>query len=413
MKKNVFLKSRVRSIPLGVNNTDEKTVTILSSLARNNVGENVSEKNFSYRLRDILSFPVDAQESYDPSTFPVAAIEHDKNRLRRARLLGKFSPPSGSIFFSVHNYFLNKTRRLLYYYSVLSERNFFRYFVFLIVLLGVTIGLSYSLRKNKVNIVSSLSIKTLNKDNVDKGNTGLNIRHKITRRLLEDGSEVDMGPSAVSVSNSSNISNILFKNHTDMDKSVVHPLEKKNREKENSLIGESKVFINKGKGRSSIVSGKILWSLQQEKSQGLKGLVIKGDIPMIDNEFSASIILKCNADIALSVTHVMEIMFSFSPESKDAIIDLRQISMRKTENSPSIFMDYNIFMISKNSYLISLKDFEEDSFRNSKILEESRLIDIPITYRSGKKIILTIDKGKAGTEIFKSAIMQWENRSKQ
>ncbi|MEG8099220.1 hypothetical protein [Candidatus Liberibacter brunswickensis] len=413
-KKNVFIKSRLITNSSSLNdNKNEQTSSILSSKVKNEVGTILSSKHFSCRLRDILSFPVNAQQRYNPSIFPFTAIEHDKSCFRRANLLGRFSSSSNSIFSSVQNYFINIKRKLPYFYSGISERNFFKYFIFLIVLIIMTMGLSYFLIKTKVSVTNFLSRKSLNKDIYDNKNVLSNIRPKITRRLLEDGSEVDMGPSTVSADSSSNISNIMFKNHIDKNEVITPPLERKKIEEVSSLTGESKVFINKGKGRSSVLSGKILWSLQQEQPQGAKGLIVKGYIPIINNAFSASFILKCNHDISLSVTHIMEIDFSFPQGSQDSVVDLRQISMRRTENSPSVFIDSNIFMISKNSYLISLKSSAEDFFKNSKILEESLLIDIPITYRSGQKVILTIDKGQVGTDIFKAAIMQWENRFKK
>ncbi|ACT57085.1 hypothetical protein Q7M76_02920 [Candidatus Liberibacter asiaticus] len=411
-KENIFLEPRLRSISSILrSNKHKKLANILSVQGKSRTNTNLSPKNFSCRLREILSFSVNTQHEYDSSVSPVAAIEHDKSRLRRGKLAGIFSFPTGSIFWSVHNYFFNKTRGLLSFYSALSEHHLFKYFVFLIILLGMAIGVSYSIGKSKGSITHFLRRESLDGGNVDKKNVFSGIRPKITRRLLEDGSEVDVGPSTIPVADFANTSNIAFKNYIGGDENSTFVLGKKEIEEGNPLIGEGRVFINKGRGQSSILSGKILWSLQQEKSQGLKGLVIKGDIPMIDNAFSASMTLKCNADISLSITHVMEIMFSFPKESQDAVVDLRRISMRKTDNSPSVLIDSNIFVISKNSYLISLKGSEEDPFRNSKILEEYRFIDIPITYRSGQKILFTIDKGKKGADIFKSAIMQWENRS--
>ncbi|MFV0255889.1 hypothetical protein AYO25_01615 [Candidatus Liberibacter solanacearum] len=410
-KKNIFLTSRLTSISSILRNRKhKKTVDIVSTK-----GNKKTTTHRPYQLRDILHLSSNVQQGSNAQILSMESIEYNKNRLRRDKLLRKFSVSSSrSIFFLLQSYFSNKIRVFLSSYTALSEYHFFKQSVFLVVFLGMMMGLSYSFWQNKVSFSHILENKISNRDSDNKKVLhSLGSRPKITRRLLANGSEVDMGTAISSPINSSNTSNVFFKNHIDSnDQAVSHILESKKSGTENPIDEDGRVFINQGSGRSSIFAGNIFWSLQKEKTQGLKGLVIKGDIPTINNAFSASITLKCNADIALSVTHLMEITFSFPKESQNSIVDLRQISMRKTENSPSILIDSNIFRISKNSYLISLKGDAEDFLRNSKILEEYRWIDIPITYHSGQKITLTIDKGKVGSDVFKSAVMDWKDHSK-
>ncbi|MBY7648922.1 MAG: hypothetical protein C4617_00110 [Candidatus Liberibacter europaeus] len=402
-KNRLLIASRLPISSVLRNIDASKMRSEMPSAQRNrNLLYNFISKNLLYKLRSIFSFQGNSQHKYNQLVVSINAdLEHDKTIFRRFNL-EQLSSLISTILFSIQKILFN-TERFFVSFSTLYDRKIMKFSVVFIMFLGVFMGISYSFSKNRGGGLNIFSSETV--DNNIRDKKLFNIRPKITRRLLADGSEIDMGSSNASNIANSSLNNALFTSYSKGDKDSSLHISKSNTLEDVNYVEEgNRVFVNKGYDKFLAVPTNVVWSLQQ----GLQGLMIKGDISTISNELSASIILKRNVDIALPATHSMEIIFSFPKERQGvSVVDLRQISMRKTEKGPSVLFDSNIFRIAKDSYSILLKD----SLDNAKILSEYRLIDIPITYSGGKRVVLTIDKGRIGEDIFKMAISNWEGKN--
>ncbi len=57
--------------------------------------------------------------------------------------------------------------------------------------------------------------------------------------------------------------------------------------------------------------------------------------------------------------------------------------------------------------MIALNDFPEAVTTNTELLRSRSWIDIPLTYRNGRRALLTLEKGPTGTEAFNKALQAW------
>ncbi|AHA28360.1 hypothetical protein [Candidatus Liberibacter americanus] len=356
---------------------------------------------------NIFRFSSYSQHSYNNKSIFINA-DYTQGVLKKIGL-EQFSCINNYLFIVIKKYFLSKEYGFLSFFFKLYDNNILKYSAISFIFLGCFIGISYSISKSQVNTIGYIN-KLLDNNSKNKLSVLTNTVPKITRRLLADGSEVDMDSSNASDLSNPSFNNVFVHNSLVDDKDVnnnVVSLSKGSKlEKTAGNEGASIAFINKGYGNPLAFAKNIAWSLQE----GSQGLMIKGNIPTIGSDLSALIVIKRNFDISLAATHLIEIVFSLEKGNQGGdITDLRQISMRKTEKGPGVFFDSNIFRTAKNSYLISLKN----SLNNSEVLSEYRWMDIPITYSNGKRIILTIDKGRTGADIFKMAISNWESQTKK
>ena len=63
--------------------------------------------------------------------------------------------------------------------------------------------------------------------------------------------------------------------------------------------------------------------------------------------------------------------------------------------------------ITEDFHMIALNDFAEAIARNTELLRDRNWIDIPITYRNGRRALITLDKGASGVEAFDTAMKAW------
>ena len=64
--------------------------------------------------------------------------------------------------------------------------------------------------------------------------------------------------------------------------------------------------------------------------------------------------------------------------------------------------------ITDDFHMIALNDYPEARTTNLDLLRSRNWIDIPITYRNGRRALLTLEKGPAGIEAFTTAIREWQ-----
>jgi len=63
--------------------------------------------------------------------------------------------------------------------------------------------------------------------------------------------------------------------------------------------------------------------------------------------------------------------------------------------------------ITDDFHMIALNDYPDARKANLDLLSSRDWIDIPITYRNGRRALLTMQKGTTGGEAFNAAIKEW------
>ncbi len=63
--------------------------------------------------------------------------------------------------------------------------------------------------------------------------------------------------------------------------------------------------------------------------------------------------------------------------------------------------------VTDDTYLVALNDFEDVMKANLDLLSTRGWIDMPISYRNGRRALLTLDKGAAGKAVFDQVIKEW------
>ncbi|WP_416795638.1 hypothetical protein [Ciceribacter azotifigens] len=245
---------------------------------------------------------------------------------------------------------------------------------------------------------------------------------KFTQRLLADGSEVDEGAGTAAANAGTEGRSISEQNvggsqpsgqagataggtaagaattppPVDMSKPVAG---------EKAFLYEERL----GQTAPTAITGAVEWTALNDTSEnGRPNPAIQGKLSIPDRGLSALITIKRNADNSLPASHLIEIVFSVPADFEGGAVDnVQRIAMKRTEQDRGDPLVAVSAKVTDDSYLIALNDFQDVVARNLDLLRTRNWIDIPVTYRNGRRALLTLDKGTAGVAVFDEVLKQW------
>lgn len=239
---------------------------------------------------------------------------------------------------------------------------------------------------------------------------------KFTQRLKADGSEVDEGkPTGGSgEGEGKSVAPQTVASNTPAETSA--PATGTNQPATPAAIPvgvAQKMFLYEERvGQTSPVAieGSVVWSLKHELADnGKNEAIVTGMVTAPDRGLSAQITVKRNLDPSLPASHLVEMVFSLPKDFDGGAIDsVQRVSMKQTEQDRGDPLIAVPAKITDDFHMIALNDYSDARAFNLKLLQTRNWIDIPLTYRNGRRALLTMEKGTTGMEAFSQAIREWQ-----
>jgi len=152
-------------------------------------------------------------------------------------------------------------------------------------------------------------------------------------------------------------------------------------------------------------SGETVWSRDVDE---LGSPVIKAAVSVPARNLTVNVLLRKNSDPALPASHLVEVNFSVTESFLGGgVASLPGILLKDQElaqGDPLIGASARIF---DNSFLFALSAAETDLAKNLTLVSERGWIDLPVVYSTGRKAIVTMEKGKDGNAIFEAVLAAW------
>ena len=160
-------------------------------------------------------------------------------------------------------------------------------------------------------------------------------------------------------------------------------------------------------GAASRSDAAIVWTLDQEApSPGQPAeAVVKGRLDIPGKPLSMVITIKRNTDEGLPASHIIELNFD-----GDEIDNVARFVMKASEQARGEGLVAVPAKIDTGYFLIALNNLPQAVETNSKLLLESDWIDIPLGYATGRRALVTLEKGVIGERVFREAFEDWKNR---
>lgn len=150
-----------------------------------------------------------------------------------------------------------------------------------------------------------------------------------------------------------------------------------------------------GQTTPTTVQGYIVWEARHETGDsGKPEPEIQGKLTIPERGLTALITFKRNTDSSLPASHLMEIVFSVPQNFEGGGIDsVQRVAMKTSEQDRGDPIVAVPAKITDDTFMIAFNDFAEVVARNVDLLRSRDWIDIPVTYRNGRRALITLDKG--------------------
>ena len=233
-----------------------------------------------------------------------------------------------------------------------------------------------------------------------------------TQRLLPDGNEVDEGLPPAGADSGPAVT--VAGQTTGSSSAPANPSSGQATSEPAPPVGAGqKMYLYEeqlGQSVPSSYQGTVEWELKQENNgTDVPEPVIEGTLNVPDAGLSGTITFRRNDDPSLPASHLVDIAFKLSDDFEGgAIENVQRISMKNTEAARGDPLVAVSAKITDDLYMLALNDFEQARAQNLALLRDRNWIDIPVTYRNGRRALLTLEKGTTGMAIFDRAIQEWQ-----
>jgi hypothetical protein len=180
-------------------------------------------------------------------------------------------------------------------------------------------------------------------------------------------------------------------------------------------VGQKAYLYEEGVGNSAATrdNAAIVWSTEQEApAEGMPPeSVIKGQLEVPGRGLTMDISIKRNVDESLSASHIIELVFETPPDFSGGNIDtLARFVMKANEQARGEPLVAVPVKIDSGFFMIALNNLEQARESNRRLLLDSSWIDIPLGYSTGRRALVTLEKGAIGDQVFRDAFADWDNR---
>ena len=244
---------------------------------------------------------------------------------------------------------------------------------------------------------------------------------KFTQRLTEEGEEIDPGPASGGAT---------VGEGTSIAAATQSSTEGGGEAAEASPAGESAATAGDGQlpvGQQAIFyeertssaagtaqQGATVWSLVEESPGGDQPPepAIRAEVTVPDKDIQVRVTIRRNVDQSLPASHIIEMIF-LTPEGfgGGGIENVLRVTMKESEQDPGNPLFGIPAKIADGFFLVALSDSPAEAEANTALLRRQGWMDIPVVYKSGRRALVTLEKGIPGEQVFNQALEAWQNDS--
>ena len=127
-----------------------------------------------------------------------------------------------------------------------------------------------------------------------------------------------------------------------------------------------------------------------------------------ETNINLRMVIRRNGDQSLPASHLVEMIFTV-PEgfAGGAIDNVQRMTFKDSEQAAGSPLIGVPAKIADNFFIIALDAAQSAVNTNTTLIQRQPWIDIPITYRTGRRALLTLEKGVAGDRVFDEVLKAW------
>ena len=177
-------------------------------------------------------------------------------------------------------------------------------------------------------------------------------------------------------------------------------------------VGQKAIFYEErtSAAQGSAEPGSTVWSVVQESPGGDRPAepAIRAEATIPGKDIQLRLTIRRNADPTLPASHIVEMIFltpdNFDGGGVDNVLRMAMKSSEQDAGNPLIGIPAKI---ADGFFLIAMNDNKAEMDANMNLLLRQSWIDIPIVYKSGRRALITMEKGIPGEKVFDDALKAW------
>ena len=178
-------------------------------------------------------------------------------------------------------------------------------------------------------------------------------------------------------------------------------------------VGQKAIFYEERTtvAQGSADTGSIVWSVVQESPGGdlPPEPAIRAEATIPGKELQLRMTIRRNADPTLPASHIIEMIF-LTPEGFEGggIENILRVSLKDSEQAAGSALLGIPAKIADGFFLVALNDTKPEMDANLNLLRRQQWIDVPLVYKSGRRALITMEKGIPGEKVFDEAMKAWQ-----
>jgi hypothetical protein len=178
-------------------------------------------------------------------------------------------------------------------------------------------------------------------------------------------------------------------------------------------VGQRAIFYEERTNteQGSANTGTVVWSLVKESPGGNLPAepAIRGEMSIPAKNLQLRITIRRNGDKTLPASHIVELIFLTPDNFEGGGIDsVLRMAMKDSEQAPGSPVIGIPAKIADGYFLLALNDGKAEIETNKTLLRRESWIDIPVVYKSGRRALVTLEKGIPGDKVFDDVLGAWE-----
>ncbi|URQ75174.1 MAG: transcriptional regulator [Candidatus Ochrobactrum gambitense] len=232
---------------------------------------------------------------------------------------------------------------------------------------------------------------------------------KLTQRLMPDGSETDEGPAGgaagLGEGKSTAASTPSGSQAGSQSGAPATPGEQTPASQQAVAVGQQALLYEErgGTESGSVEKGNVVWSVIQESpGDGQpEEPAVRGTVTMPTSNVQLKMTIRKNTDQSIPASHLIEMVFTVPEGFSGGVIDnVQRITFKDTEQAAGNPLIAVPSKIADNFFIIWLNDARTAQDTNLSLMRRLQWIDIPVSYRNGRRALISLEKGVPGEKAF-------------
>lgn len=231
---------------------------------------------------------------------------------------------------------------------------------------------------------------------------------KLTQRLMPDGSETDSGPAG-GANGIGEGTSTAASTPAPAPAETNPPAGAQPGQNQAVAVGQQALLYEErgGAGSDSVERGNVVWSVIEESPEDGQPAqpAVRATVTMPTSKVELKMTIRKNTDQSIPASHLIEMVFTVPEGFSGGVVDnVQRVTFKDTEQAAGNPLIAVPSKIGDNFFIVWLNDARTAQNTNLSLMRRLQWIDIPISYRNGRRALISLEKGVPGEKVFNDVL---------